>query len=169
MALLRTDAVVQLKVLVLILIQSQRQVLHIRSCSSQLHVSSSPPPPDCSKMASALLLTTLVLSSATRATRAESMQKTIDFQSCPEFNSKIEGITGVQGVPFECATLLVPLDYTNTDSESLKLDLFRVKATEEPVLGSVLINFGGMEQHRSEAYTFISVIDITCCRSWRYR
>jgi pimeloyl-ACP methyl ester carboxylesterase len=67
----------------------------------------------------------------------------IDFQPCPELNAEIGEVIGGQGVPFDCATLPVPLDYTNPDSAELDLALFRVNATEEPVLGSVLINFGG--------------------------
>lgn len=44
---------------------------------------------------------------------------------------------------FDCAHLEVPLDYTNSSSVPLELSLFKVNATQEPKLGSVLINFGG--------------------------
>lgn len=86
-------------------------------------------------MAAVVALTALCLSAGANAL--------IDFQPCPELNAEITTINGVEGTPFECATLAVPLDYTNPESEDLELDLFRVPATEEPVLGSVLINFGG--------------------------
>ncbi|KAJ4246060.1 hypothetical protein NW762_013805 [Fusarium torreyae] len=45
---------------------------------------------------------------------------------------------------FDCATLEVPLDYTNAgNGETINLDLIRVKATKEPSMGSVLFNPGG--------------------------
>lgn len=47
-------------------------------------------------------------------------------------------------VSYDCAKLPVPLDYTNPDSgELLPLQLVKVNATKEPVLGSVLFNPGG--------------------------
>lgn len=67
----------------------------------------------------------------------------LDWQACPELNANVTAANGVEGTPVECANLNVPLDYTQPGSEPLQLDLFRVKATKEPVLGSVLINFGG--------------------------
>ena len=45
--------------------------------------------------------------------------------------------------PIQCTKLAVPLDYTNTNSEKLQLQLLKVNATKEPVLGSVLFNPGG--------------------------
>jgi hypothetical protein len=39
--------------------------------------------------------------------------------------------------------LEVPLDYTFSSSTPLQLSLFKVNATGEPRLGSILINFGG--------------------------
>ncbi|KAK5172241.1 uncharacterized protein LTR77_003879 [Saxophila tyrrhenica] len=77
------------------------------------------------------------------AVRRQAGQTGIDFQPCQELNNNITRINGVEGTTFECATLNVPLDYTDLSSRPLELDLFRVPATEEPVLGSVLINFGG--------------------------
>ena len=67
----------------------------------------------------------------------------INFQPCPELNANITAANGVEGTPFDCAKLSVPLDYTNPQSAPLELDVFRVNATAEPVLGTVLINFGG--------------------------
>jgi hypothetical protein len=47
-------------------------------------------------------------------------------------------------VPIDCAKLAVPLDYTDPHgSEELQLQLLKVNATKEPVLGSVLLNPGG--------------------------
>ena len=67
----------------------------------------------------------------------------INWQPCPELNHNITVINGQKGIPFDCARLLVPLDYTDPNSEPLELSLFQVNATQEPVLGTVLINFGG--------------------------
>ncbi|KAL5355148.1 Alpha/Beta hydrolase protein [Aspergillus floccosus] len=47
-------------------------------------------------------------------------------------------------VPIDCATLEVPLDYTDSDSsKAITLQLVKVNATEEPVKGSVIFNPGG--------------------------
>lgn len=88
-------------------------------------------------------LTALSLSTAASALAHTRDEKSIKFQPCPELNARITTVNGVEGTSFDCAKLSVPLDYTNPDSEPLELDLFRVNATEEPVLGTVLINFGG--------------------------
>lgn len=45
---------------------------------------------------------------------------------------------------FECATLQVPLDYTNcSNRETIQLDLIKYKASKEPSKGSILYNPGG--------------------------
>ncbi|KAI1413422.1 alpha/beta-hydrolase [Hypoxylon sp. FL1857] len=47
-------------------------------------------------------------------------------------------------VPVQCSTLLVPLDYTEPNSnETLQLDLVKVLAPVKPSKGSILFNFGG--------------------------
>ncbi|KAI1453717.1 alpha/beta-hydrolase [Annulohypoxylon moriforme] len=47
-------------------------------------------------------------------------------------------------VPVQCSTLLVPLDYTEPNSnETLQLDIVRVPAPVKPSKGSILFNFGG--------------------------
>lgn len=47
-------------------------------------------------------------------------------------------------VPIDCATLKVPLDYTNPkDGETLDLQLIKVNATQGPWKGSVIFNPGG--------------------------
>ena len=45
--------------------------------------------------------------------------------------------------PILCATLDVPLDYTKPEAGTLNLSLSKVQAVNEPVLGSILLNFGG--------------------------
>lgn len=55
-----------------------------------------------------------------------------------------DDVYGNMTEPRDCATLEVPLDYTNyADDRTIKLQLIRVNATKEPVLGSVLYNPGG--------------------------
>lgn len=88
-------------------------------------------------------LTALGFSAATGALTIPRDQHGINWYPCPELNKNITILTGVEGTPFDCAKLQVPLDYTDPHSKPLELDLFRVNATKEPVLGTVLINFGG--------------------------
>jgi len=57
---------------------------------------------------------------------------------------------------FECGKLSVPLDYTNSDPGSIQLELFRVQATKEPVMGTVLINPGGPGGTAAEAMPIIA-------------
>ena len=92
-----------------------------------------------------LTLATMALSllTVTNASPQASQREGISFYPCPELNANITAVNGVSGTAFDCAKLSVPLDYTNPNSEPLELSLFRVNATEEPVLGTVLINFGG--------------------------
>jgi hypothetical protein len=62
-------------------------------------------------------------------------EDSLNWSTCDyDFNSK---------APLQCATLRVPLDWTNETSESLHLQLLRVKATSEPFMGSILFNPGG--------------------------
>jgi len=88
-------------------------------------------------------LTALGFSAIANALPHARDNKGLDWRTCPELNANVTAANGVEGKPIECADLQVPLDYTRSGSESLQLDLFRVKATKEPVLGTVLINFGG--------------------------
>ncbi|KAH0843784.1 hypothetical protein AYO21_07922 [Fonsecaea monophora] len=94
-------------------------------------------------MSSRLALTVLSVSAAVGVLAQGGGQTGIQFQPCPELNANISALLGGGGSVFDCATLSVPLDYTDPDSGPLDLRLFRVNATQEPVLGSVLINFGG--------------------------
>lgn len=94
-----------------------------------------------------LALGTLSLALTTSATpvglETRQQQSRIAFAPCPDVNEEIASLTGSQGLSFECATLAVPLDYTRNDSTTIDLQLFQIAATQEPVLGTVLINFGG--------------------------
>ncbi|KAH8666941.1 proteinase [Xylariales sp. PMI_506] len=55
-----------------------------------------------------------------------------------------EAFTNITLAKIECATLSVPLDYTEPQSnERLGLELLRVPATFQPSRGSIQLNFGG--------------------------
>lgn len=94
-------------------------------------------------LVSTLILTVLGLLTHVRALPRARNDNVITFTPCPELNQNITILNGLQGATFDCANLVVPLDYNDSNSQSLTLDLFRVNATAEPVLGTVLINFGG--------------------------
>lgn len=69
--------------------------------------------------------------------------KSVEWLPGRELSQNITVLNGVAGTIFDCAHLAVPLDYTTPKTELLELNLFRANATEEPVLGTVLINLGG--------------------------
>ncbi|KPI45876.1 uncharacterized protein AB675_899 [Cyphellophora attinorum] len=63
--------------------------------------------------------------------------------NCTYFEYATE-LYGKVDAPHECAILQVPLDYTNPSStETISLDLNRVKASAKKVLGSLIVNPGG--------------------------
>ncbi|KAF4465968.1 alpha beta-hydrolase [Fusarium albosuccineum] len=65
----------------------------------------------------------------------------LDWKPCDlEFPDTVKAAIKV---PIDCATLQVPLDYTNPKSGKLDLQLLKVNATKEPVEGSVIFNPGG--------------------------
>lgn len=73
-----------------------------------------------------------------------SQNRTINWHPCPDVEAEVFEALGVPiPLPFDCASLPVPLDYTDPESGTLDLALIRVNATQEPVLGSVLWNPGG--------------------------
>lgn len=73
-----------------------------------------------------------------------SQNRTIDWHPCPDVEAEVHEALGVPiRLPFDCASLPVPLDYTEPESGTLDLALIRVNATKEPVLGSILWNPGG--------------------------
>lgn len=64
---------------------------------------------------------------------------TINWRDCI-----LDGVESTNALPFDCATHDVPLDYTKPDSnETLELKLVRIRATEEPFLGTIFFNPGG--------------------------
>ena len=69
-------------------------------------------------------------------------QRYIQWHACGDTETELKELYTVP-LPIECATLPVPLDYTNPKAGKLDLDLLRVKAIKEPVLGSVLFDSGG--------------------------
>ena len=73
-----------------------------------------------------------------------SQNRTIDWHPCPDVEAEISEAVGLPiPLPFDCASLPVPLDYTDPESGTLDLALMKVNATKDPVLGSVLWNPGG--------------------------
>lgn len=94
-------------------------------------------------MALTFAFTALGLTTAAGVMAQGAGQTGIVFEACPELNANITASNGVEGAVVECGTLSVPLDYTDTGAGQLELRLFRANATEEPVLGTVLMNFGG--------------------------
>ena len=56
----------------------------------------------------------------------------------------LDDVESTETLPFDCATYDVPLDYTRPESnETLELKLVRIRATEEPFLGTIFFNPGG--------------------------
>jgi hypothetical protein len=61
-----------------------------------------------------------------------------------DFPASQQLIIDAHGAPLFCATLKVPLDYTNSKSTvTLDLQLIKVEATKQPVKGSIIMNPGG--------------------------
>ncbi|KAM0715912.1 hypothetical protein Q7P37_008426 [Cladosporium fusiforme] len=93
-------------------------------------------------MSANTMLFTLCLAASVIIVAAEPQSQGIDWQPCTELKETFE--MHMPGT--DCGHVTVPLDYTDKNSPPLELDVFRVVATEGPVLGSVLINFGGPGQ-----------------------
>lgn len=65
-------------------------------------------------------------------------QAAIEWGPCPTFPRPPGNLI------YSCASLQVPLDYTNKSSnEKLSLDLIKLDAVVKPAKNSILINFGG--------------------------
>jgi pimeloyl-ACP methyl ester carboxylesterase len=94
-------------------------------------------------MALLIILASTSFLVAVQALPQHKTQPSITWKPCPDVNQQITASNGIAGATFDCAHLEVPLDYTNSSSVPLELSLFKVNATQEPKLGSVLINFGG--------------------------
>ncbi|KAK4501104.1 hypothetical protein PRZ48_006910 [Zasmidium cellare] len=91
------------------------------------------------------LSTTITLLSGLAVTLAiphpPTQHKDLDWKPCdldfpPSIQQQIPG-------PIDCATLDVPLDYTNKSSERLQLQLIKVNATQQPSDGRVVFAPGG--------------------------
>ncbi|KAK2765147.1 hypothetical protein FQN54_008846 [Arachnomyces sp. PD_36] len=95
-----------------------------------------------STTSASLLLLASTAAAFPHAVRDQQQQRnysSLSWSKCdlPGFDySKVE-------VPIHCANLDVPLDYTHPEDGDLSLQLIKVNATKEPVLGSILFNPGG--------------------------
>lgn len=68
---------------------------------------------------------------------------TIKWGPCSE-TERPPPVKGAPDVPFECANLSVPLDYSSPDSrETFHLELLKAPAPKQPAKGSILYNPGG--------------------------
>ncbi|PSK60451.1 hypothetical protein B9Z65_601 [Elsinoe australis] len=97
---------------------------------------------------SLLLLSVLAFSQASptghkKPIEHKSPTQQLQWGPCGDILTEILPANTTAPPVFDCATLPVPLDYTDEHSPLLNLSLVRVKATQEPVLGSVLTNPGG--------------------------
>lgn len=81
-----------------------------------------------------LVVDTMATSPATPYMRSSPRAPGIEWGDCD-----FEG-----SLPIQCATLPVPLDYTDPTSDKiLDLSLIKVAAQKTPPKGSILFNFGG--------------------------
>ena len=61
-----------------------------------------------------------------------------------DFPPSHKAVVAAHGVPVFCATLEVPLDYTNPkNGRTVDLQLVKVEANKEPIKGSIIMNPGG--------------------------
>jgi hypothetical protein len=79
----------------------------------------------------------------------------IKWRACGNIETELRELYTIP-LPIECATIPVPLDYTNPKAGTLDLDLLRVKAIKKPVLGSVLFDSGGPGGSNVEAVAALS-------------
>ena len=87
-----------------------------------------------------------ILSPAVLAALARSMlfdqaglppESRIQWAPCP-------AALNVHNRTFQCGTLAVPLDYSDSSSnQTLNLDIIKIPALKEPKKGSILVNWGG--------------------------
>lgn len=94
-----------------------------------------------------ILATSLLISSGLAYPTDYSKPNTtgLEWKPCDlDFPNSEQEIINRHKEPLFCATLPVPLDYTESDNgKTINLQLIRVKATKEPFLGSILTNPGG--------------------------
>lgn len=90
-------------------------------------------------------LSLLVTARALPQKQETTKKGTINWRLCPELAKEVtKSVSLPVQIPFDCAVLLVPLDYTDSSSGLLNLTLIRVPATKKSVLGSVIWNAGGI-------------------------
>jgi hypothetical protein len=82
----------------------------------------------------------LLLSAATVSANKKSDDlPTLQWGSCPDAAPYLNATA-----PIECATIRLPMDYTEPNSTILwDAPLLRVKAPKQPSKGSILVNWGG--------------------------
>ncbi|KAH7413609.1 Alpha/Beta hydrolase protein [Phaeosphaeria sp. MPI-PUGE-AT-0046c] len=97
-----------------------------------------------SKALTALLLAENVLSSPISGAY-NARASSLDWKPCDlKFSSAQQAVIDAHEVPLYCSNLKVPLDYTDEKSgATLDLQLIQVKASKEPVKGSIIMNPGG--------------------------
>lgn len=83
-------------------------------------------------MLSFIILSLLAVLSQTVASSC----KTLHWAECEDIDTDAT-------IPYECATHLVPLDWTEPEEEKLRLQLLRIPAPVQPSRGSIQFNFGG--------------------------
>ncbi|KAF4550256.1 Hypothetical protein D9617_18g034470 [Elsinoe fawcettii] len=88
----------------------------------------------------------------------------LSWGSCGDLVQEILGPNTTTTLSFDCATLDVPLDYTDPESPPLTLSLVRLNATRKPVLGNALINPGGpggsgIETIVGSGRLFLNIVD----------
>lgn len=84
----------------------------------------------------------LSTATATESSEPQPRQTSLQWTEC-----SLDAITAIippDSPPVECANLSVPLDYTEElSTEQISLQLVKVRATQQPSKGSLLINPGG--------------------------
>ncbi|KAH7396098.1 Alpha/Beta hydrolase protein [Pyrenochaeta sp. MPI-SDFR-AT-0127] len=91
-----------------------------------------------------LLLPIFGLSYPTESTQDRN-ETSLKWTPCNlDFPPSHQQIVSAHGVPVLCATVQVPLDYTNNQNgKTIDLQLIKVEATEKPFKGSIIMNPGG--------------------------
>jgi hypothetical protein len=86
-------------------------------------------------------LAILFLGAVTNAHSFQKRETSLNWGPCTYYN--FSRLDPPASQPLECATLKVPLDYTNPNSSTIDIQLLKVNATQQPSKGSVLYNPGG--------------------------
>jgi hypothetical protein len=96
-------------------------------------------------IAAAFLCSSYAFASPVGDNYGSNNNSSLTWTSCNlDFPASQQAIIKAHGAPLYCATLKVPLDYTNPKSSAtLDLQLIKVEATKQPVKGSIIMNPGG--------------------------